>query len=80
MDRLYITPQQIGLEIKYGCNNSVLSGKINGEKIKSGREARKLKYSKVYIDIKDGSTHAEDERLITALHIFLEGKLNDYEK
>ena len=53
MDRLYIKPTYIGLELTYYKTGNVSSASINGKSISNSR-GRAMQSAKCYIDIKTG--------------------------
>ncbi len=62
LDRLYINAAQLGLVCSYYKTGNVSSAYFNGVSI-SNAEARRMKGSKTFIDIKSGKVYSDNEML-----------------
>ena len=58
MDRMYINPQALGLQVEYYKTGNISDSIWNGERI-SHAEARRMLNAKTYIDLKDDSLHCD---------------------
>lgn len=59
-DRLYINPEDYGVEYDYYKTGNISSVKLNGERV-SNADGRRLKASKVYIDVETGELHVKTD-------------------
>ena len=62
MDRLYINATQLGLCCEYYKTGNIKYAEMNGTEI-SNSEARRLKGSKTYIDVKTEKVYSDSETL-----------------
>lgn len=62
MDRLYINSTKIGLELDYYKTGNIHYAELNGERISNSR-AYAVKAAKNYIDVVDGSVHADYDEI-----------------
>ena len=62
MDRLYINAAQLGLVCSYYKTGNISSAEFDGERI-SNCEARRMKASKTFIDIKTDRVYSDNSHL-----------------
>lgn len=62
LDRLYINAAQLGLICSYYKTGNISNATFNGVSI-SNAEARRMKGSKTFIDIKTGKVYSDNELL-----------------
>ena len=62
LDRLYINAAQLGLVCSYYKTGNVSSATFNGNSI-SNCEARRMKGSKTFIDVKTGKVYSDNDLL-----------------
>lgn len=60
MDRLYINAELIGLDVSYYKTGNVSNATWQGKTV-SNADGRRLHYSKIWIDIRDGSLHVRTD-------------------
>ena len=65
-DRLYINASDLGLECTYYNTGNVKHATFKGEDI-SNCEARRMKASKTYINVEDGTIHSDNDTLSEAV-------------
>lgn len=70
MDRLYINPTRLGLELGYYKTGNVSDAYLNGERI-SNTSGREMKASKCYIDIATGECVSNYDVFIEAMQALL---------
>lgn len=70
MDRLYINPTRIGLELYYYNTGNVSSAYLNGERI-SNTCGREMKAAKCYIDIATGECVSDYDVFVEAMQQLL---------
>lgn len=71
MDRLYVNANALGLHCSYYNTGNISSASINGKSI-SNCEARRMKASKTYIDVKTGEVISDNKMLKDAATEILE--------
>ena len=62
LDRLYINAAQLGLVCSYYKTGNVSSATFNGNSV-SNCEARRMKGSKTFIDVKTGKVYSDNDLL-----------------
>lgn len=70
MDRLYINPTYIGLELEYYKTGNVSAAYLNGERISNTR-GREMKAAKCYIDIATGKCVSSYDVFVEAMEQIL---------
>ena len=69
-DRLYINAYELGLECDYYNTGNIRSASFRGKSLSNSR-ARKMKYSKTYIDVKTGNIYSDMDELKEAVEEIL---------
>lgn len=65
-DRLYINASALGLDCDYYKTGNISGAEFKGKHI-SNCEARRMKASKTFIDIKTGKLHSDNPTLLKAV-------------
>lgn len=60
MDRLYIDADKLGLECDFKRDHEPCLGSWQGRRV-SNADCRRIYYSKVWVDVKDGSLHVKSD-------------------
>lgn len=76
MDRLYIKPTYLGLDLEYYKSGNISSATFNGESI-SNSEARRLNATKCYVDIATRKVVCDNEELKQAAQEVLDSVLGN---
>lgn len=70
-DRLYLNAKYLGLECRYHKTGTIAEAWLNGEAI-SNRFAGKLKYAKMFVDVKSDSVHCDCDYLSDLFRDYVE--------